>query len=201
MSPLTKLLQSQHLWKSNKDSHYYYTSPIYSCSKINFLGLHKRSICVNSCAALYWGADGRSNNEQVLNQLARERELLDEITVTQTVQHGADYQMYGPQLNNNNNTHATHTIDPNHPYLRMTSSARDKAIKALDMHGVCIIKNLFPSEIVKKWGDAALQDLELASNQLKMTKGIDLDNPIEGQVINIHIFFNKINNFIIIVGY
>eukprot|EP00604_Paraphysomonas_vestita_P003924 CAMPEP_0174823316 /NCGR_PEP_ID=MMETSP1107-20130205/23421_1 /TAXON_ID=36770 /ORGANISM="Paraphysomonas vestita, Strain GFlagA" /LENGTH=214 /DNA_ID=CAMNT_0016045403 /DNA_START=251 /DNA_END=892 /DNA_ORIENTATION=+ len=66
----------------------------------------------------------------------------------------------------------------------MTPAARDKAIQALENHGVCIIKNFFPSHIIKQWGDAALKDLDLASEQLKTTKGIDLDNPIEGQIIN-----------------
>lgn len=168
LSPITKVLQSQHLWKSNQNSSYFYKSPIFSCSKIQFLGLKKRSICVNTRAALYWGADGTSNDEKIINQLKHERDLLEEITITQSVQHTANYFVYGQ----NNTNKKSSPIDPDNPFLRMTPEVRNKAIQALDHHGVCIIKNLFPPEVIKNWGDAALLDLDLASLQLKTTKGL-----------------------------
>ena len=203
VSPLTNLLQSQQLWKFLPNSLYFYISLIFSCSKLNFLGLKKRSICCNNRAALYWGADGTSIDEVAINQLRQERELLEDITVTQTVQHTGDYYLYASE---SISTSKSISIDSNNPFLRMTSGARDKAIQALENHGVCIIRNLFPAEVIRRWGDAALQDLELASTQLKSTKGlfcdylhfnysiishclffffflgIDLDHPIEGQV-------------------
>lgn len=53
-------------------------------------------------------------------------------------------------------------------------------------------------ETIRRWGDASLKDLELASDRLRSCKGlefrwlsssdpvlgIDLENPVEGQIIN-----------------
>ena len=63
----------------------------------------------------------------------------------------------------------------------------EKAECALRTHGFCIFPGLFKRKEVKKWGDAALGDLEEALHKLKGAYGIDLLRPGEGpRIENFH---------------
>jgi hypothetical protein len=176
-SPVSPELKSPQLWVGGHHPTLLLFSPA-----VQFLGLKKRSVCCNTRAALYWGASGVDTSEQAVAHLSRERDLLEEVTVTQMVQRGGNYRKYGPQgvLIVKEDSPASASV------LRMTSAGRDKAIRALQEHGFCIVRDVFPSEVcfsswratliheqtVRKWGDASLRDLEVASERLRSRKGL-----------------------------
>lgn len=125
------ILTSSHLWVGDAQAS--------SLSSGRFYGLKKRSICCNTRAALYWGASGVDTCEKARKQLLHERELLEDITVTQPVQRSANYIKYG------SNKGAIKVTED--PLLRISNSGRDKAMNALKKHGFCIIRGVFPTEV------------------------------------------------------
>jgi hypothetical protein len=135
-SPSTTLLASPALWVGTP-----YSSPLVSFPSLRFFAVKKRAICCNTRAAPYWGASGADVGEEATSQLAHERDLLEEITVPQMVQSGADYRKYGP------GSAPLSDDSPGDIFLRMSSAGREKAVSALRTHGVCVVRNLFPAEV------------------------------------------------------
>jgi hypothetical protein len=134
--PASLELKSPHLWVGQL-----HLTPLISFPAVEFLGLKRRSVCCNTRAALYWGASGADTSEQAIAQLSRERDILEEVTVTQMVRRGGNYRRYG--------SHEAPVLkeDSRAPVLRMTSAGRDKAMRALQEHGFCIVRDVFPSQV------------------------------------------------------
>lgn len=131
-------LKSSHLWVEG-----HHRTPLISAPTVEFLGLKKRSVCCNTRAALYWGASGIDTSAETVAQLTRERNLLEEVTITQMVQRGGTYRKYGAR----GDPKAKEDLPISSSVLRMTNAGRDKAMRALQEHGFCIIRDLFPVEV------------------------------------------------------
>ena len=66
----------------------------------------------------------------------------------------------------------------NNPTYALSPQSINKAICALQTHGFCIIKNIFPKDIVQSFGQAAINDMKEAISVLKRDHNVDILDPI-----------------------
>ena len=118
--------------------------------------VRKREGVINSVACSW----GKSSLDPSSKSLLRERQLMDEVTIGRCA-----YERSFP---------------PYHEQSLCKESIQ-KAIRALLHHGLVVIRDLFPVHDVESWGEAVLQDLNVAISRLHTTKGVDLLQPGAGQ--------------------
>ena len=181
-----------HLWNTLKASRIAYSSSSEVGDKLEFIVIQKRAFKINTLGAIYW--TGSENADAARKGPSWRRSKITNVSLTSSDSNSSS--------NISSRNHVSHPLHREYSNLEsivvdlslserrlrvLSDASHAKAVAALQNSGVCIIPQLFSTEIIMEWGIAAVSDMKSALETLR-TRGIDLLKPSEGdpKIENFH---------------
>ena len=169
------------IWNLAKTTRKTIFTPDNGESGTEFVVIQKRALKINTLGAIYWTGDGSSSSAKIGEKKSRNR-ISSIDGGCKSISLSAIHREYC------NLEEATVALSISERQLGIFSDASHaKAVHSLQTFGICILPGLFSSDMVMKWGAAAVSDMTEALMTLRK-KGIDLLNPGDGgpRIENFH---------------